>query len=329
MSFSIAIHGGAGTILQSTMTPELEKKYRQGLTEAITAGITILEKGGFAWDAVEAAIVSLENCELFNAGKGAVFTHDATHELDASIMEGKTLKAGAVSGLLHIKNPISLAKTVMLESQHVMMMGEGAEKFAFEKGFERVENSYFSTPLRLEQLAAIRNTNKTQLDHTVGEIALQDSQNTAPFSEKEKKRGTVGAVVKDKYGNLAAGTSTGGMTNKKHGRIGDTPIIGAGTYANNRTCAVSATGWGEFFIRGVVAYDIAALMDYKELSLEEAANLVIHKKLTELSPIEGELGDGGVIAIDKAGNIAMPFNTEGMYRASFQENGTLFVGLYK
>jgi beta-aspartyl-peptidase (threonine type) len=310
--YAIAIHGGAGTILKSKMTPELELAYRNALEIALSAGENILKNGGSAEDAVTTAVLALENSELFNAGKGAVFTHEYTHELDASIMEGKNLRAGAVSCVKHIENPILLAKEVMLHSEHVMLIGKGAEEFAQTRGFSFVENSFFSTDFRKKQLDEIHHTEKTQLDH-------------AP--KKEEKFGTVGAVALDKNGNLAAATSTGGMTNKRFGRVGDTPIIGAGTYANNEICAVSCTGWGEFFIRGMVAYDVAAMMQYKGVSLEEAANEVIMKKLSALYP-SGE-GDGGLIAIDKFGNIVLPFNTEGMYRASIKEGEEIFIGLYK
>lgn len=311
--FSIAIHGGAGTVSPASMTPERERTYKEALIQAIQAGVEVLEGGGLAAEAAAAAVCVLEDCVLFNAGKGAVFTHEGTHELDASLMDGRERKAGAVAGVKHIKNPILLAKKVMEQSEHVFLLGEGAERFAWEQGFERVENKYFSTEFRLQQLEKIRDSNRTQLDHV----------------EDHKKRGTVGAVVRDIYGNLAAATSTGGMTNKRYGRVGDTPLIGCGTYADNAYCAVSATGWGEFFIRGVVAYDVAALMAYRGLDLQTAAELVIHQKLSALSPIAGELGDGGLIAVDKNGNICMPFNTAGMYRAAFRSGGSLEVGIYK
>ena len=316
LPFSIAVHGGAGTIQKSLMTEDKEIAYREGLLEAVQAGANILGQGGKAEDAVAAAVVCLENNPLFNAGKGAVFTHEETHELDASIMEGKTLKAGAVAGIKHIQNPILLAQAVLNQSQHVLLLAEGAERFAESIGMKKVPQSYFSTDFRKKQLEAIKNTDKMALDHSV-EI------------ETHKKRGTVGAVAMDKYGNLAAATSTGGMTNKRYGRVGDTPLIGAGTYANNETCAVSATGWGEYFIRGVVAYDISALILYRSMSLTEAVRKVIHEKLPALSPIDGEFGDGGVIAIDNQGNIVMDFNTPGMYRASMKEGDSLYIGLYE
>ncbi len=315
-TFSIAIHGGAGTILKSQMTEQKEKIYREALREAILVGKEILERGGKAKDAVVAAVTMLENCELFNAGKGSVFTHNETHEMDASIMEGELLRAGAVAGVSRIKNPIKLAHAVMTQSQHVFLMGEGAEAFAATVGIERVSTEYFSTDFRRAQLIAIQNSEKTILDHS-------------PTEETNKKRGTVGAVARDRYGNLAAATSTGGMTNKRFGRVGDTPIIGAGTYANNQCCAISATGWGEFFIRGVVAYDIAALMMYKNHTLKEATQIVIHQKLSMLSPIQGEYGDGGLIGIDYQGNIVMDFNTSGMYRAALREGGAIEIGLYQ
>ncbi len=314
--FSIALHGGAGTILKTEMTPQKEKSYRDAMQEAMLAGIEILKNGGTAENAVVAAVIEMENCELFNAGKGSVFTYEETHEMDASLMEGENLRAGAVAGVKHIRNPIGLAQAVMNHSQHVLLLGEGAERFAESIGMEKVPQEYFSTEGRRKQLEAIRNTGKVALDHSVSE-------------ELYKKRGTVGAVARDKAGNLAAATSTGGMTNKRFGRVGDTPLIGSGTYANNLACAVSATGWGEFFIRGVVAYDVAALILYKKLSLEEAVRYVIHDKLGKLSPIGGEYGDGGLISIDNQGNIVMDFNTPGMYRASYKEGESLFTGLYE
>ncbi|MBX7242147.1 MAG: isoaspartyl peptidase/L-asparaginase [Bacteroidia bacterium] len=314
--FSIAIHGGAGTILKSEMTPKKEKNYRDALQEAIFAGIAILKNGGSAENAVVTAVTVLENCDLFNAGKGSVFTHEGTHEMDASLMEGLTLRAGAVAGVKHIRNPIILAQSVMNLSPHVLLLGEGAERFAESIGMEKVPQEYFSTELRKKQLEAIRNSGKVALDHSVSE-------------EIHKKRGTVGAVARDKAGNLAAATSTGGMTNKRFGRVGDTPLIGAGTYASNQSCAVSATGWGEFFIRGVVAYDVAALILYNKFSLQEAVRHVIHDKLGKLSPIEGEYGDGGLISVDNQGNIVMDFNTPGMYRASCKEGEPVFTGLYE
>lgn len=312
--YRIVIHGGAGTIRKSDMTPALEKAYHEGLKEALSAGKAILEQGGEAVDAVTEAVKVLENNPLFNAGLGAVFTHAGTHELDASIMDGRDKTAGAVAAVKHVKNPILLAKTILHHSSHVLMLGEGAEAFAQLHGLERVENDYFATDFRRAQWEKIRHLDKVQLDH------VADS--------KSSKRGTVGAVAMDKMGNLAAATSTGGMTNKKFGRVGDTAIIGAGTYADNAVCAISATGWGEFFIRGVVAYDIAARMMYKNESIQTASDAVIMHKLSQLSPIDGEYGDGGIIGIDARGNIVMPFNTEGMYRGYLTEEGECETFIY-
>lgn len=312
-NYSIAIHGGAGTITKANMTDSFEKAYIEALSISIEKGISILQKGGEACGAAAAAVVEMENHPLFNAGKGAVFTHDMTHELDAAIMDGKTLNAGAVAGVKRIKNPILLAKEIMNQSSHILMLGEGAEQFAQSIGMELVENEYFSTDFRKKQLLQIIDSEKTALDHSVHSNA---------------KKGTVGCVVRDKYGNLAAATSTGGMTNKRFGRAGDTALIGAGTYANNEVCAISATGWGEFFIKGVIAYDIAALMMYKEMSLEAAAHMVIKEKLGKLPPIDGEYGDGGIIGVDKAGNLSLIFNSEGMYRASAKEGENITFGIY-
>ena len=314
--FGLVIHGGAGTILKSTMTPELEKQYRDKLMEAITAAYEILKNNGTSLDAVEAALKIMEDSPLFNAGKGAVFTHEGTNELDASIMDGSTLKAGAVAALKHIKNPISLARLVMEQSPHVMMVGDGAEAFAKARGIETVPQEYFYTERRWKQL-------QEAIDKEKKKDSLQNSpKEKAPTDTAEVKHGTVGCVALDKMGNLAAGTSTGGTTNKRFGRVGDSPIIGAGTYANNATCAVSATGDGEYFIRTVVAHDISSLMEYQGLPVQQAAEKVIDKV--------GKLGGtGGVIVIDKDGNIAMPFNTPGMYRAYFDENGNPVVKIYK
>jgi beta-aspartyl-peptidase (threonine type) len=300
--FAIAIHGGAGTILKSSMTPEQEAQYRMKLAEAVDIGYAILEKGGTSLDAVEAVVQRLEDDSLFNAGKGSVFNSDGKVELDASIMDGNTLKAGAVAGVHHVKNPIRLARTVMEKSEHVFFIGDGAEKFAQEHGLELVDESYFFTEARWQ--------------------SLQKAKAKESLTEKEK-HGTVGAVALDQHGNLAAATSTGGMTNKKFGRIGDSPIIGAGTYADNETCAISATGHGEYFIRAVVAHDIASLMRYKGLSLQAAAEEVVMNKLAKLG------GTGGIIAIDRNANIAMPFNTDGMYRAYKVHGGNTFVAIYK
>jgi len=300
--FAIAIHGGAGTILKSSMTPEQDALYRTKLAEAVEIGYAILEKGGTSLDAVEAVVQRLEDDSLFNAGKGSVFNSEGKVELDASIMDGNTLKAGAVAALHHVKNPIRLARTVMEKSEHVFFIGDGAEKFAQEHGLELVDESYFFTEARWQ--------------------SLQKAKAKESLTEKEK-HGTVGAVALDQHGNLAAATSTGGMTNKKFGRIGDSPIIGAGTYADNETCAISATGHGEYFIRAVVAHDIASLIRYKRLSIQAAAEEVVMNKLAKLG------GTGGIIAIDRNANIAMPFNTDGMYRAYKVQGGKTFVAIYK
>jgi beta-aspartyl-peptidase (threonine type) len=307
-TFSIAIHGGAGTLVKGMMTPELEAKYKAALKLALDAGYTILETGGTATEAVEQAVVVLEDSPLFNAGKGSVFTATESHEMDASIMDGKTLNAGAVSLITGIKNPVSLARDVMEKSEHVFLAGEGAMQFAKELDYKLENPSYFYDELRHNQWLEIKDTDSFQLDHA----KLKDS-----------KFGTVGAVACDKAGNIAAATSTGGMTNKKWGRVGDSPMIGAGNYANNKTCAISCTGSGEFFIRGVVAYDVACLIEHKNMSLLDASNEVINKRILEIK------GDGGLIAVDTKGNIAMPFNTEGMYRASKSSNGTEEVSIYK
>lgn len=314
--FAIVIHGGAGTILRKNMSPEMEAQYKATLEEAIKVGHEILRNGGSSLDAVEKTINIMENSPLFNAGKGAVFTNEGKNELDASIMDGKTLKAGAIAGVTTVKNPINLARAVMEKSEHVMLVREGAEFFAKENGLELVNPAYFYTENRYQSLLKAQEKDRIELDHSGG-TSFYD-----PFI-KDNKFGTVGCVALDKNGNLAAGTSTGGMTNKKWGRVGDAPIIGAGTYANNNTCAVSATGWGEFFIRNVVAYDISALMEYKGLSLEKAAEEVIQKKLTKLG------GDGGIVAMDKDGNITMEFNTAGMYRAFIDTKGQLEIGIYE
>lgn len=305
------------------MTPELESAYKQKLKDALNAGYSVLKSGGSSLDAVEVAVKVLEDSPLFNAGKGSVFTAEGTNEMDASIMEGKTLKAGSVAGVTTIKNPISAARAVMEKSPHVMMTGKGAEKFAAEQKLEIVSPEYFFDSLRYKQWQKIKETEKIQLDHSEDRGDVKPSFDVEFNPNPDSKFGTVGAVALDINGNLAAATSTGGMTNKKFGRIGDSPIIGAGCYANNKTCAVSCTGHGEFFIRSVVAYDISALMEYKNLMLQQAAETVIDKKLTELG------GTGGVIAVDAQGNIAMPFNTPGMYRGVVKENGEVEVSIYK
>jgi beta-aspartyl-peptidase (threonine type) len=318
--YVMVIHGGAGTILTSQMTPGREQAYAAALEKALRAGYSILQRGGSSLDAVEAAVRVMEDSPLFNAGKGAVFTHEGRNELDASIMNGKDLSAGAVAGVTVVKNPISAARAVMEKSQHVMLAGRGAEQFAREAGLEIVDPSYFYTEDRWQALQKIRSTEKTQLDH---DSALHKSGAHTGATNHDQKFGTVGAVALDKQGNLAAATSTGGMTNKKFGRIGDSPIIGAGTYASNATCAISCTGWGEYFIRLGMAKSVSDLMEYKGLSLGRAADEMIMKKLPALG------GDGGLIAIDKDGNIAMPFNTAGMYRGSVTESGEVKVEIYK
>lgn len=310
--YAIAIHGGAGTILQSTMTPEKEQAYKTGLKDAIEAGESILKSGGSAFDAVESAIIQLENNPLFNAGKGAVFTNTGKHEMDASIMNGKDLMAGAVAGVQGVKNPISLARAVMEQSEHVLLTGNGAMDFAKKVNAQFENEDYFFVQLRYDQLQQAKQSNSMILDHTEDKI-----------ENGEKKFGTVGCVALDLQGNIAAGTSTGGMTNKKFGRVGDSSIIGAGTYANNNTCAISCTGHGELFIRSVVAYDISCLMEYKKLSLKEACDIVVMDKLVKIG------GEGGLIALDTKGNIVLPFNSEGMYRASKKQNEDIFIGIYK
>ncbi|WP_299833888.1 isoaspartyl peptidase/L-asparaginase family protein [uncultured Tenacibaculum sp.] len=314
--FAIVIHGGAGTILKKNMTPEKEDAYKQKLEEAIKVGYNILKEGGKSIDAVEQTIHVLENSPLFNAGKGAVFTHEETNELDASIMTGNDLNAGAIAGVTDIKNPISLARKVMENSEHVMLSGKGASVFAKEQGIEIVDSSYFYTESRFKSLQRVKEKMKAELDHD-GKTAFYD-----PII-KDSKFGTVGCVALDKSGNITAGTSTGGMTNKRWNRIGDAPIIGSGTYANNESCGVSSTGWGEYFIRAQVAHDISALMQYKDLTLKEAAREVIQNKLTKLG------GTGGIIAVDKNGNMVFEFNTAGMYRASMNAKGETEVKIYK
>ena len=298
---TLVIHGGAGTIKKENMTPETEKAYHDALKTALDSGYAVLKRGGKSTDAVIAAIKIMEDSPLFNAGKGAVFTNEGKNELDASIMDGSNLMAGAVAGVTTIKNPITAAFAVMTKSEHVMMVGKGAEKFAGEQGLEIVDPSYFFDSTRYKQLL------KAREDENNHEVALYD-----PYI-KARKFGTVGAVALDQFGNIAAGTSTGGMTNKRYGRVGDAPIIGAGTYADNNSCAVSATGWGEYFIRLGVARDIAALMEYGSLTVADAADSVVMKKLPRLG------GDGGIIALDRQGNFTMTFCSEGMYRGYIRD----------
>jgi len=310
------IHGGAGVIKKGSLTPEDEKEYRAKLEEAVTAGYKALQAGKTSVEAVELAIRILEDSPLFNAGKGAVFTADGKNELDASIMDGKTLMAGAVAGLHHVKNPISLARAVMEKSPHVMMIGDGAEQFAKEQKIELVDEKYFFTQRRWDELQQEKKQQQQQQQ-------VKPSVAANGYSEPLAKAfGTVGAVGLDKFGNIAAGTSTGGMTNKKYGRVGDSPIIGAGTFANNNTCGVSATGWGEYFIRLGVARDISSMMEYRAMPIQQATDAVM-KKVQALG------GDGGVIAMDKWGNIGISFNTEGMYRAYINSDGKAVVEIYR
>lgn len=306
-NIAIAIHGGAGTILKTSLTPELEQSYKNALQKALDTGYAVLESGKTSTDAVEVAVTSLEDCPLFNAGKGSVFTSEGTHEMDASIMEGATLNAGAVSAITGIKNPIKLSRLIMEKSEHVFLTGTGAEDFAREMKCAFAAKDYFFNELRHQQWLDVKDTDKFQLDHS------------APPDEKF---GTVGAVALDLDGNIAAATSTGGMTNKKYGRVGDSPMIGSGNYANNKTCAVSCTGSGEYFIRAVVAYDVSSLIEHKGMSLQEATHEVIQSRLKEIG------GDGGLIAIDADGNISLEFNTEGMYRGQRNSAGTNEVAIY-
>jgi beta-aspartyl-peptidase (threonine type) len=307
-NFSIAIQGGAGTLVKGMMTKELESNYKSALKIALDAGYKLLSEGRSSLDAVEEAVRLLEDSPLFNAGRGSVFTAEGTHEMDASIMDGKTLKAGAVSLVTGIKNPVRLARDVMEKSEHVFLAGEGAMRFAKELNYTIEDPIYFYDEFRYQQWVQIKDTDTFQLDHSI---------------KKDSKFGTVGAVACDQEGNIAAATSTGGMTNKKWGRVGDSPMIGAGTYANNKTCAASCTGSGEFFIRGVVAYDVSCLMEHKGMTLEQASNEVINKRILEIN------GDGGLIAVDAKGNITMPFNTEGMYRACKTSTGQEEILIYK
>jgi beta-aspartyl-peptidase (threonine type) len=307
----LVIHGGAGTIARSKITPELERDLRAGLQRALEAGHEILRNGGSSLDAVVAAARVLEDDPLFNAGKGAVFTSAGTQEMDAAIMDGKTLRAGSVGGLRRVRNPISLARAVMEKSPHLMFVGEGAELFAKEIGAEFVDEKYFYTAERWHALQRVRQA-KAEAQAIGTEFAMAD----------QDRHGTIGAVALDQAGNLAAATSTGGNTNKRPGRLGDTPIIGAGTYANNETCAMSATGDGEYFMRAVAGHEISALMEHGAMPLAEAAQMVIDK-ITRMG------GSGGLIAIDRSGNIALPFNTSRMYRAYLDTHGTSVVAIYK
>lgn len=316
--YVMVIHGGAGTILKKNMTPEKEAAYRAGLQKALETGYAVLKKGQSSLDAVEATIKVLEDDSLFNAGRGAVFTHDGINELDAAVMNGKNLAAGAVAGVRNIRNPITAARAVMEKSEHVLLTGRGAEQFAKEAGVTLADPSWFRTQQRWNELQeALRDDS---IKAAAGHVYLPDGK--LGVINRDYKFGTVGCVALDRNGNLAAGTSTGGMTDKKYGRVGDSPLIGAGTYANNSTVAVSCTGWGEFYIRNVVAYDLSALIEYKGITVTEAGHRVIEKV--------GKLGgDGGLIALDKDGNMAMPFNTEGMYRGCVTRDGKIEVYIYK
>lgn len=306
--FSIVIHGGAGTILKSKMTTDLEQQYQDALKKAVNAGSKILENGGTALDSVEAAVMKMENTPLFNAGKGAVFTANGKHEMDASVMDGSNLNAGAVAIVQHVKNPVHLARLIMEKSGHVFLAGEGAEEFAMTQGCEMGDEAYFHNEFRYRQWQNIKGTDQTQLDHSI---------------LKDDKYGTVGAVACDQNGNIAAATSTGGTTNKKYGRIGDSPVIGAGNYANNRTAAISCTGTGEFFIRGMVAYDVACLIEFKNMDLQNACDLVIKERILEIG------GDGGLIAVNSKAETALSFNTDGMYRASQQNGQKAVIQIYQ
>lgn len=316
--FCVVIHGGAGTILKSKMTPEKEEIYKQSLNDALVKAYEILSDNGNALDAVECAVMTMEDNPVFNAGKGSVFTNDGTHKMDASIMDGQNLKAGCAASVTGIKNPIALARKIMEESGYVMLAGKGAEEFAKFKGLKFENDDYFFSEFRFEQYQKALKSDNVFLDHSVIESYDKDKD-----TDKDKKFGTVGAVALDMKGNLAAATSTGGMTNVKYGRIGDSPVIGAGTYANNNTCAISCTGDGEYFLRTLTAYDVSALMEYGKLDLHQACEYVIMKKL------KGIGGSGGLIAVDNKGNIEMVFNSEGMYRGFIDVNGVKQIKIYK
>lgn len=312
----IAIHGGAGAITRSAMSAEKEQAFRQALQDIVTQGQQILAQGGSALDAVTEAVRLLEECPLFNAGKGAVFTHQGTHELDACVMDGRTQNAGAVAGVTRVRNPVLAARAVLEHSEHVLFIGEGAEQFALAQGLEPVATDFFSTPARREQLQRALNSDAAVLDHDG--VAHSDD----PL-DPDRKFGTVGAVALDLAGNLAAATSTGGMTNKQAGRVGDSPLPGAGCYASNDSVAVSCTGTGEVFMRTLAAYDVAAQMKYAGRSLQQATASVIHDTIPELE------GSGGLIAVDAQGNLALPFNSEGMYRGFAYVEGAVEVAIYR
>jgi L-asparaginase / beta-aspartyl-peptidase len=315
---AIVIHGGAGTIQRELMSDEMERRYRGVLAKAIESGYQILKNDGSSTEAVIATITILEDSPLFNAGHGAVFNHDGNIELDASIMQGSDLNAGAVAAVSSVKNPISLALSVLEHSPHVMLVGEGAEMFAQQQGIALVPNQYFKTERRRLQLEEILAKEKgVSLSKTTPNALL------AAYRFDEKKLGTVGAVAIDKNGDIAAGTSTGGMTNKRFGRVGDVPVIGAGTYADNNSCGISATGHGEYFIRAAVAHDICARMEYKGVSLQQAQDEVVQGKLVKMN------GSGGVIGVDKDANVAFSFNSLGMYRASINKDGVRQIKIFK
>ncbi len=312
--FTIVIHGGAGTILKEDMTPQLESAYQEGLQQALNISYAVLQEGGTAVNAVKAALVLLEDNILFNAGRGSVFTKKGVQEMDAAIMDGIDLSAGAVAGIRNVRNPIELATEVMRNSNHVFLSGKGANDFAIKQGVKLEPDEYFFSQFRYDQWKAIRDSDNYSLDHTNHQMEEL---------MRDKKFGTVGAVACDQFGNVAGGTSTGGMTNKKYGRIGDSPMIGAGTYANNKTCAISCTGHGEMFIRSVAAYDVSCLMEYKGLNLQEAMNIVVNEKLLNIQ------GEGGMIGVDAKGNAAMIFNSLGMYRGTKNSTGFNEVSIYK
>jgi beta-aspartyl-peptidase (threonine type) len=312
--FTLVIHGGAGTILKQDMTPELEKAYQEGLQQALEAGYAVLEEEGSAVNAIKAAIVILEDNVLFNAGRGAVFTKKGVQEMDAAIMDGSNLEAGSVAGVRNVRNPIELAAEVMRNSNHVFLSGKGANDFAIKQGIKLEPDEYFFSQFRYDQWKAIRDSDNYSLDHT--HQRLEELM-------KDKKFGTVGAVACDQKGNIAAATSTGGMTNKKYGRIGDSPLIGCGTYANNRTCGISCTGHGEMFIRAVAAFDVSCLMEYKGCSLQQAMDIVVHDKLMKIG------GEGGMIGVDAEGNAALVFNSAGMYRGMKSSDGDSQIALYR
>jgi L-asparaginase / beta-aspartyl-peptidase len=311
--YTLAIHGGAGTIVKEDMTLELEQAYLQSLKSALDAGYAVLEEGGSAINAIKATIVIMEDNILFNAGRGSVFTKKGVQEMDAAVMDGKTLGAGAITGVRNVRNPIELAMEVMQNSNHVFLSGKGASDFAIKQGIKLEPDEYFFSQFRYDQWKSIRDSDTYSLDHT--HQRLEELM-------KDKKFGTVGAVALDTNGNLAAATSTGGMTNKKYGRIGDSPLIGSGTYANNRTCGISCTGHGEMFIRSVAAYDVSCLMEYRGFTLQQAMDEVVNKKLVALG------GEGGMIGVDNQGNAALVFNSRGMYRAVKSSEGLEMVALY-